>query len=173
MPASISFLHQPHRVQLRVSLRPKHPTNTPKHLFAEILRLPPVRFEQTPTGGTTMLTIPHKKTKSHADTMTYLLDPVRLKSFVQELLTYLKSTQHHFQKEGFENDPRQCVHRGMYDRPEPLLFRRFNRFCTERGLDWEGAREMLDIMLEKRFLCECEMVWRLKDEQVEERLVVK
>ena len=57
----------------------------------------------------------------------------------------------------------------MYDRPEPVLFRRFNRFCTERGLDWEAAREMVEVMLEKRFLCECEMVWRLTDEQVEER----
>jgi len=43
-------------------------------------------------------------------------------------------------------------------------------FCTKRGLDWEGAREMMEVMLEKRFLCECEMVWRLKDEQVGERL---
>jgi len=102
--------------------------------------------------------------------MTYLLDPARLKSFVQELRAYLKSTQHLFQEKEFENDPKQCVHRGMYDRPEPVLFRRFNRFCTERGLDWEGAREMMENMLNERFLCECEIVWRLKDEQVEERL---
>ena len=117
-----------------------------------------------------MLIIPHKKLKSHEATMTYLLDPARLKSFVQELRAYLKSTQHLFQEKEFENDPKQCVHRGMYDRPEPVLFRRFNRFCTERGLDWEGAREMMENMLNERFLCECEIVWRLKDEQVEERL---
>ena len=117
-----------------------------------------------------MLVIPHKKLKSREATMEYLLDPARLKSFSQDLRAYLKSTQQPFQKEGFENDPRNCVHRSMYDRPEPVLFRRFNRFCTERGLDWEGAREMMEVMLEKRFLCECEMVWRLKDEQVEGRL---
>ena len=117
-----------------------------------------------------MLTIPHKKLKSREATMEYLLEPARLKSFVQELRACLKSTQQYFQKEGFENDPRNCVHRGMYDRPEPVLFRRFNHFCTERGLDWEGAREMMENMLGERFLCECEMVWRLKDEQLGVRL---
>ena len=117
-----------------------------------------------------MVTIPHKKLKSREATMEYLLDPTRLRSFVQDLRVYLKSTQHQFQKEGFANDPRQCKHRGMYDRPETVLFRRFNRFCTERGLDWEGAREMMENMLEKRFLCECEMVWRLKDVQVEKKM---
>lgn len=116
-----------------------------------------------------MLTIPHRKIKSREATMTYLLDPVRLESFILELRIYLRSTQQLFQKEGFENDPRQCVHRTIYDRPEPVLFRRFNRFCTERGLDWEGAREMMEVMLSERFLCECEMVWRQKDEQVGER----
>ncbi len=117
-----------------------------------------------------MLIIPPKKIKSHSDTMTYLLDPARLKSFILDLRVYLKSTQHLFQKEGFENDPRQCKHRSMYDRPEIVLFRRFNHFCYERGLDWEGARGMMEIMLNFGFLCECEMVWRLTDEQVEERL---
>ncbi len=118
-----------------------------------------------------MLTITHKKIKSREATMTYLLDPARLKSFVHDLRAYLKSTQHLFQKKGCENDPRHCVHREMYDRPETVLFRRFNRFCTERGLDWEACREMMEIMLCERFLCECEMVWRLKDEQVEKRLI--
>jgi hypothetical protein len=117
-----------------------------------------------------MLVIPHKKLKSREATMEHLLDPAQLKSFVQELRVYLKSTQHQFQKEGFENDSRNCVHRSMYDRPEPVLFRRFNHFCTERGLDWEGAREMMENMLSERFLCECEMVWRLKDEQLGVRL---
>jgi len=118
-----------------------------------------------------MLVITHKKIKSREATMTYLLDPARLNSFVQDLRAYLRSTQHLFQMEGFENDPQNCVHRSMYDRPEPVLFRRFNRFCTEWGLDWEACREMMENMLEKRFLCECEMVWRLKDEQVEGRLL--
>ena len=118
-----------------------------------------------------MPTIPLKKLKSREATMTHLLDPDRLKSFVQDLRAYLKSTQHLFQKEGFENDPRQCVHRAMYDRPETVLFRRFNYFCTERGLEWEACREMMEIMLEKHFLCECEMVWTMGDEQVEEILV--
>ncbi len=118
-----------------------------------------------------MLTIPHKKIKSREDTATYLLDPARLKTFILDLRAYLKSNQHLFQKKGCENDLRQCKHRGMYDRPEPVLFRRFHHFCFERGLDWEGAREMMELMLSDRFLCECEMVWRLTDEQLEERLV--
>ena len=113
-----------------------------------------------------MLAIPHRKIKSHADTLTYLLDPARLKSFIMDLRTYLKSTQHLFQKEGHENDPRQCVHRRLYDRPETVLFRRFNHFCNERGLDWEGVREMLELMLSDRFIRECEMLRRLSDERV-------
>ena len=118
-----------------------------------------------------MLTIPHKKLKSREATMTYLLDPARLKSFIQDLRAYLKSTQHQFQKEGYENDPRQCKHRDMYDRPETVMFRRFNRFCTERGLEWQACREMMEIMLGERFLCECEMVWRLKNEPLANCLI--
>lgn len=117
-----------------------------------------------------MLIIPHKKLKSREATMTFLLDPARLKTFILELRTYLRSTQHLMQKKGCENDPRHCVHRGMYNRPEPVLFRRFNHFCYERGLDWEGAREMMELMLTDRFICECEMIWRMNDEQLEERL---
>lgn len=117
-----------------------------------------------------MLVIPHKKLKSREATMEYLLDPARLKTFIQELRAYLKATQRQYQMKGSENEPRHCVHRTMYDRPEPVLFRRFNRFSTARGLDWEACREMMEVMLEKRFLCECEMIWRLSDEQVVERL---
>jgi len=117
-----------------------------------------------------MLTIPHKKLKSREATMTYLLDPARLKSFILELRAYLRSTQHLFEKKGCENDPKQCKHRGMYDRPEPVLFRRFNHFCTERGLDWEGAREMMEIMLHASFYCECRMLNDFLDEDVQEIL---
>jgi hypothetical protein len=117
-----------------------------------------------------MVIIPHKKIKSREATMTYLLYPARLKTFILELRAYLKSTHHLCQKESHENDPRQCKHRSLFDRPETLLFRRFHHFCYERGLDWEGAREMMEIMLSERFMCECEMVWRLTDEQVEQRL---
>lgn len=117
-----------------------------------------------------MLIIPHKKLKTREATMTYLLDPARLKSFILDLRAYLRITQHLFQEEGFENDHRNCVHRGMYDRPDVVLFRRFNLLCIARGLDWEGARELMEIMLNERFLCECEIVWRVKDEQVEEIL---
>ncbi len=117
-----------------------------------------------------MLTIPHKKLKSREATMTYLLDPTRLKSFILDLRAYLRSTQNQFQKKGCENDLRHCVHRSMYDRPDTVLFRRFHHFCYNLGLDWEGAREMLELMLSDRFMCECEMVWRLTDEQLEVRL---
>ena len=97
-----------------------------------------------------MLTIPHKKIKSREATMSFLLDPARLRTFILELRAYLRSTQHLFQKKGFENDPKQCKHRGMHDRPEPVLFRRFNHFCYERGLDWEGAREMMEVEFSKK-----------------------
>jgi len=117
-----------------------------------------------------MLTISHKKIKTREATMTFLLDPARLKSFILDLRAYLRSTQHLCQKKGCENDPRQCVHRTLYDRPEPVMFRRFNHFCYERELDWEGCREMMELMLSDRFLCECEMLWRLADEQLEEIL---
>jgi len=30
---------------------------------------------------------------------------------------------------------------------------------------------MMELMLNDRFLCECEMVWRIKDGQIEERLL--
>ena len=117
-----------------------------------------------------MVIIPHKKLKSREATMEYLLDPDRLKSFIQDLRAHLKSTQHLFQKKGCEKDPKQCKHRGMYDRPDAVLFRRFHHFCDQKLLDWEAAREMLEIMLGERFLCECEMVWRVKDDQAVERL---
>jgi len=35
------------------------------------------------------------------------------------------------------------------------------------------SREMMDIMLSDRFMCDCEMVWRSTDEQVAERLAGK
>jgi len=117
-----------------------------------------------------MLTISHKKLKSRESTMDYLVDPARLKTFILDLRTYLRSTQHLFQKEGFENDPRQCKHRSLYDRPETVLFRRFGYFCYLRNLDWEAARTMMELMLSDRFMCDCEMVWRLTDEQLEEIL---
>jgi len=117
-----------------------------------------------------MLTIPHKKIKSREATMTFLLDPARLKTFILELRAYLRSTQHLCQEKVSENDPSNCVHRKLYDRPETVMFRRFGHFCYGRGLNWEGAREMLELMLSERFMCDCEMVWRLTDEQVEERL---
>ena len=117
-----------------------------------------------------MIIIPPRKIKSHSDTLTFLLDPARLKTFIIELREHLKSTQHLYQKEGSENDPRQCVHRQLYDRPESVMFRRYGHFCYLRTLDWEAARTMMEIMLSDRFICECEMVWRLSDEQLEERL---
>ena len=117
-----------------------------------------------------MIIIPHKKIKSYEDTLTYLVDPARLKTFILDLRTYLKSTQHQFQMEGFENDSRHCVHRTLYDRPETLMFRRFGHFCYERGLEYTGALEMMQIMLSDRFMCDCEMLWRYSDEQLEERL---
>ena len=117
-----------------------------------------------------MIIIPHRKIKSYEDTLTFLVDPARLKTFILDLRKYLRSTQHLCQKEGFENDPRQCVHRTLYDRPETLMFRRFGHFCYLRKLDWEAARTMIEIILSDHFICACEIVWRMSDEQVEDRL---
>jgi hypothetical protein len=47
------------------------------------------------------------------------------------------------------------------DRPDPMLFKRVNNFCYKRGLDWEGARDMPEIVLMNRSTYECEMIWRL------------
>lgn len=120
-----------------------------------------------------MLYIPTKKIKSRDATMTYLLDPDRLKSFIHDARVYLKSTQHLCIKIFHDDTPKKCVHSGYHEWPECVPFRRFNHFCYERGLDWEGAREMMEIMLNDRFMCECEMVCRMTDEQVEERLTGK
>jgi len=117
-----------------------------------------------------MLTIPHKKIKSHSQTLTYLLDPARLKSFILDLRAYLRSTQHLCIKKEYDDNPGKCVHSGYHEWPECVPFRRFNHFCYERGLDWEAARSMMELMLNDRYLCECEMVWRLSDEQLEEIL---
>ena len=102
--------------------------------------------------------------------MTYLLDPTRLKTLIMDLRSNLKSTQHLCIKEGYEDNPRKCVHSGYHEWPECVPFRRFNHFCYEQGLDWEGCRGMMEIMLNDRFLCECEMLWRYSDEQLEEIL---
>jgi hypothetical protein len=45
-----------------------------------------------------MLIIPHKKIKFREATMTYMLDPTRLKTFIMDLRAYLRSTQHSFKK---------------------------------------------------------------------------
>jgi hypothetical protein len=120
------------------------------------------------TGG--VHSIPHKKIKSREATAPYLLDPARLKNFILDLREYLKSTQHLCQKVGHENDPRHCVHRQLYDRPDTVMFRRFGHFCYVSNLDWEGSRAMLEFMLSDRFICEREMLWRITNEQVEEGL---
>lgn len=117
-----------------------------------------------------MVIIPHRKIKSREATMTFLLDPVRLKTFILDLRDYLRSTQHLCIKKGCDDNPRKGVHSGYHEWPECVPFRRFNHFCYGRGLDWEGCREMMELMLSDRFMCDCEMAWRLTDEQLEGRL---
>jgi len=48
-----------------------------------------------------MIIIPHRKIKSYEDTLSYLVDPARLKTFILDLREHLKSTQYLCQKEGF------------------------------------------------------------------------
>ena len=114
-----------------------------------------------------MIVIPPKKIKSHHDTIMYLSDPDKFKTFYLDLREYLKSTQHQCIKERYEDDPRMCIHNGYHEWPESVPFRRFNHFCYQRGLDWKGARDILEIMLHASFYCECRMLKDFSDEDVE------
>jgi hypothetical protein len=60
-----------------------------------------------------------------------------------------------------------CIHNGYHEWPESVPFRRFNHFCYQRGLDWKGARDILEIMLHSSFYCECRMLRDFSDEDVE------
>ena len=119
-----------------------------------------------------MIVIPPKKIKSKGDTIQmFLADQDKLKTFYRDVRAYLKGTQHQCIKEGYEDDPRKCVHSGYHDWPDSVPFRRFNHFCYQRGLDWRGARDTLEIMLRDQYRCECEILWRYTDEEVEAMLV--
>ena len=90
-----------------------------------------------------MIIIPPKKIKSKGDTIQmFLADQDKFKTFYRDVRAYLKSTQHQCIKEGYEGDPRKCVHSGYHEWPDSVPFRRFNHFCYQRGLDWRGAREV-------------------------------
>lgn len=116
-----------------------------------------------------MIVIPSKKIKSKDDTIQmFLADPDKYKTFYRDVRAYLKETQHKCLKEGYEGDPKKCVHSGYHEWPDSVPFRRFNHFCYQRGLDWRGAREVLEIMLRDQYRCECEILWRYTDEEVEE-----
>jgi hypothetical protein len=118
-----------------------------------------------------MVVIPPKKIKSkNATIQMFLADQEKFKTFYRDVRAYLKSTQHTCHKKGYEDDPRICVHSGYHDWPDSVPFRRFNHFCYQRGLDWRGAREILEIMLKDQYRCECEILWRYTDEEVEEIL---
>jgi hypothetical protein len=118
-----------------------------------------------------MIVIPPKKIKSKGDTLQmFLADQDKYKTFYRDVHAYLKSTQHTCRKEGYENAPRTCVHSGYHEWPDSVPFRRFELFCCERGVDWRGAREILEIMLRDQYRCECEILWRYTDGEVEEIL---
>ena len=118
-----------------------------------------------------MIVIPPKKIKSKGDTIQmFLADQDKFKTFYRDVRAYLKSTQHTCRQEGYEDDPRKCVHSGYHEWPDSVPFRRFNHYCYQRGLDWRGAREILEIMLRDQYRCECEILWRRTDEEVEEIL---
>ena len=118
-----------------------------------------------------MIIIPPKKIKSKGDTIQmFLADLDKFKTFYREVRAYLKSTQHQCIKEGYEDNPKKCVHSCYHEWPDSVPFRRFNHFCYQRGLDWRGSREILEIMLKDQYRCECEILWRYTDEEVEEIL---
>jgi hypothetical protein len=119
-----------------------------------------------------MIVIPPKKIKSKGDTIQmFLADQDKFKTFYLDVRAYLKSTQHTCLKERYEGDPRECMHSGYHEWPYSVPFRRFNHFCYQRGLDWRGARDILEIMLKDQYRCECEILWRYTDEEVEELLL--
>ena len=118
-----------------------------------------------------MIVIPPKKIKSKGDTIQmFLADLDKFKTFYRDVRAYLKSTQHQCIKEGYDDDPRKCVHSGYHELPDSVPFRRFNHLCYQRGLDWRGARDTLEIILRDQYRCECEILWRYTDEEVEEIL---
>jgi hypothetical protein len=118
-----------------------------------------------------MIIIPPKKIKSKGDTIQmFPADQDKFKTFYRDVRAYLKSTQHTCLKEGYEGDPRKCVHSGYHEWPDSVPFRRLNHFCYQRGLDWRGAREILEITLRDQYRCECEILWCRTDEEVDEIL---
>ena len=118
-----------------------------------------------------MIVIPPKKIKSKGDTIQmFLAGQDKFKTFYRDVRATLKEPQHTCLKEGHESDPRKCVHSGYHDWPDSVPFRRFNHFCYQRGLDWRGARDVLEIMLRDQYRCECRILWRYTDEEVEEIL---
>ena len=118
-----------------------------------------------------MIMIPPKKIKSKGDTIQmFLADQDKFKTFYRDVRAYLKSTQHQCIKEGYEGALPKCIHSGYHDWPDSVPFRRFNHFCYQRGLDWRGARDILEIMLKDQYRCECEILWRYTDEEMEEIL---
>jgi hypothetical protein len=118
-----------------------------------------------------MIIIPPKKIKSKGETIQmFLADLDKFKTFYRDVRAYLKSTQHQCIKEGYSSDEKICVHSGYHEWPDSVPFRRFNHFCYQRRLDWRGAREVLEIMLKDQYRCECWILWRYTDEEVEEIL---
>ena len=118
-----------------------------------------------------MIVIPPKKIRSKGDTIQMLLaDQDKFKTFCRDVRAFLKETQHKWMKEGHSADQKKCFHSGYHDWPDSIPFRRFNHFCYQRGLEWRGAREMLEITLRVQYRCECEILWRHTDEEVEEIL---
>ena len=113
-----------------------------------------------------MTVMPLKKIKSKQETFIYLSDPEGFKTFYLALRKYLKSTQHLCVRERHESDHQPCIHSG-YHESETFPFRRFIRFCYERGVDWKMTRDMMELTLRTYYYCDCQM-WRgYTDEQVE------
>jgi hypothetical protein len=118
-----------------------------------------------------MIIIPPKKIKSKGDTIQmFLADQDKFKTFYRDVCAYLKSTQDTCRKEGYGDDPWIIDHSGYHEWSDSVPFRRFNHFCYQRGLDWRGSREALEIMPRDQYRCECEILRRYTDEEVEEIL---
>ena len=84
-----------------------------------------------------MIVIPPKKIKSKCDTIQmFLADQDKFKTFYRDVRSYLKSTQHQCIKEGYDGEPRKCVHSEYHEWPDSVPFRRFNHFFI--SVDWIG-----------------------------------
>ncbi len=66
----------------------------------------------------------------------FLADQDKFKTFYRDVRAYLKSTQYTCLKEGYEGDPKICVHSGYHECPDSVLFAA--SIISAISADWTG-----------------------------------